>query len=276
MNALIFGATGQDGYYLSQLLAQHQVTTIGISGSGSGIIGSVVDRQLVNTLVKEYKPSYIFHLAANSTTRYDVLFENHETISTGTFNILDAVSVHNPETKVFLSGSGLQFVNTGAPINENTPFDAPNPYSVSRIQSVYAARYFRTLNLKVYVGYFFNHESPRRTERHVSKMIAESVKRIAAGKDEKIAIGDLSTRKEWTFAGDVVRAIWLLVTQNKIFEAVIGSGQGYSIEDWLRECFQLIGREWQDYVVEKIILKLNMTYSYQILHSLKALAGTPD
>jgi GDPmannose 4,6-dehydratase len=251
MNAIIFGATGQDGYYLGRLLKEQQVTTIEVARTGSGNNGSVADHGFVNGLIREHKPDYIFHFAANSTTRYDVLFENHESISTGTFNILDAVKLHSPHTRVFLSGSGLQFLNTGKPINEQTPFDAPNPYSVSRIQSVYAARYYRTLNLKVYMGYFFNHESPRRTERHVSKMIAEAVKRIAVNNEEVISIGDISTRKEWTFAGDVVQAIWMLVNQDAVFEAVIGSGNGYSIEDWLKACFGLIGKDWKNHVQGK-------------------------
>jgi GDPmannose 4,6-dehydratase len=276
MNAIVFGATGQDGYYLSRLLAQRRVATVEVARRGSNITGSVADRAFVNDLIKEHRPSFIFDFAANSTTSYDVLFENHETISTGTLNVLDAVKLHSPETKVFLSGSGLQFLNTGVPINESTPFDAPNPYSVSRIQSVYAARYYRTLNLNVYVGYFFNHESPRRTERHVSKMIAEAVKRIGSGKEEKISIGDTSTRKEWTYAGDVVEAIWLLVNQDKIFEAVVGSGKDYSIEDWLNQCFRLIGKDWKKYVETKTGFKAE----YQTLVSdpkiIKSLGWNPE
>jgi GDPmannose 4,6-dehydratase len=276
MNAIIFGATGQDGYYLSLLLARHQVITIKVARKGSAINGSVSDRNLVNQLVKEHMPSYIFHFAANSTTSYDVLFENHESISTGTLNILDAVKLHSPETKVFLSGSGLQFLNTGEPINEQTIFDAPNPYSVSRIQSVYAARYFRTLNLQVYMGYFFNHESPRRTERHISKMIAEAVKRIGSGKEEIISIGDISTRKEWTYAGDVVEAIWLLVNQDDIYEAVIGSGSDYSIEDWIRECFKLIDKDWRNYVKAKTGFKAEYKTLVSDPKIIKSLGWKPE
>ena len=148
MNALIFGSAGQDGYYLSQLLQKNQINVIGISRGSGEVIGSVSDYQLVHDLVKNHKPEYIFHLAANSTTNHDVLFENHETISTGTLNILESVRLYSPKTKVFLSGSGLQFLNTGQPINEKTPFNASNAYAVSRIQSVYAARYFRSLASK--------------------------------------------------------------------------------------------------------------------------------
>src|SRR5258706_5661682 len=130
------------------------------------------------------QPKYIFHLAANSTTSHYALFDNHIAISTGTINILEAVKQVSPDTKVFLSGSGLQFVNKNIPIKETDEFEASSAYSVARIHSVYAARYYRSLGIKVYVGYFFNHESPRRTERHISKMIAEAVKRIAKGSTE--------------------------------------------------------------------------------------------
>ena len=251
MKALIFGSHGQDGYYLTHLLRQKKIETIGVSRSQADILGSVTDSSLVKSLISAHQPSYIFHLAANSTTRHDALFENHESISTGTLNILESTRLYSPQSKVFLSGSGLQFLNTGQPINERNPFHATSAYAISRIQSVYAARYFRTLGLKVYVGYFFNHESPMRSKRHVSKMVAEAVKRIDRGSDEKIEIGDLSTRKEWGFAGDIVEGIWTLVQQDKFFEAVIGTGIAYSIADWLHECFKLINKDWKRFVEEK-------------------------
>ena len=112
---------------------------------------------------------------------------------------------------------------------------------MSRIQSVYAARYFRSLGLKVYVGYFFNHDSPLRSERHITKKISETVKRIVGGSGEKLEIGDLSVIKEWSFAGDIVKGIWLLVNQDLIFEANIGSGEGHSIKEWADVCFKIAG-----------------------------------
>lgn len=251
MNALIFGANGQDGFYLSKVLKQQNIKVIGISKSGDFLRTNIADYNEVSDIIKQYQPAYIFHLAANSTTRHEALFENHETISTGTFTILEAVKNHSPSTKVFISGSGLQFVNNNLPIKETDTFEARDPYSVSRIQSVYAARYFRRLGIKVYVGYFFNHDSPRRTERHMAKKIAEAVKRILKGSDEKLEIGDRSVIKEWTFAGDVVNGIWTLVQQDAVFEANIGSGKGYSIEEYIKLCFSLIGKNWKDYIISK-------------------------
>ena len=200
-------------------------------------------------MVKLHQPAFIFHLAANSTTSHAVLFENHATIATGTLNILEAVKVNSPLTKVFISGSGLQFKNNEQPIKETDPFEARDAYSVSRIQSVYAARYFRSLGIKTYVGYFFNHDSPLRTERHMTKKIAEAAKRIGAGSNEKLEIGDVDAIKEYTYAGDIVKGIWTLVNQDEIAEANISSGNGYSIKDWLVQCFSIISKDWKNYVI---------------------------
>lgn len=251
MKALIFGANGQDGYYLSRLLEEKNVAVIGVSRAGNFLKTNITDLKEVKALIQMHQPDFVFHLAANSTTRHDALFENHESISTGTLNILEAVRLHSPNSKVFISGSGLQFENKNLPIKETDAFEARDAYSVSRIQSVYAARYYRSIGVKVYVGYFFNHDSPRRSERHMAQKIAATAVRISNGSDEKLEIGDMSVIKEWSFAGDIVEGVWLLVNQEQIFEANIGSGLGYSILDWVKECFSHIGKDYQNYVIEK-------------------------
>ncbi|MBS1497271.1 MAG: GDP-mannose 4,6-dehydratase [Bacteroidetes bacterium] len=250
MKALIFGANGQDGFYLSELLALQKIQVMGISRSGNFLHTDIADPTAINELIKINKPEFIFHLAANSTTRHDALFENHQTISTGTLNILEAVKNFSPDTKVFISGSALQFKNIGKPINETTAFEANDAYSVSRIHSVYAARYYRSIGIKTYVGYFFNHDSPLRTERHISQKIVAALKRISKGSEEKIILGDVKAGKEWGFAGDITKAVWALVNQDQIFEAVIGTGKAYTIEYWLKICFESKGLNWQDYFVQ--------------------------
>lgn len=248
MKALVFGANGQDGYYLHELCKLKGIDSIGISRSGNGFPGNVADYDQVEQLIKQHLPLYVFHLAANSTTRHDALFENHEAISTGTLNIFEAVKKHSPTSKVFITGSGLQFKNTGNPISEHDEFEANSAYSVARIHSVYAARYYRSLGIRAYVGYLFHHESPYRKASHVSKMIALAAQRIAAGSNDMLEIGDIAVRKEWTYARDVMQGIMTLVEQEEIFEATVGSGLAYSIEDWLEQCFTLIGRDWHDHV----------------------------
>ncbi len=248
MKAIIFGANGQDGHYLSELCKLKTIEPIGVSRCGNWVRGDVSNYKQVEQLIKEHKPTYIFHVAAKSTTRHDALFENHETISTGTLNILEAVRLHSPTAKIFITGSGVQFENKGAPISEVDKFDANSPYAVARIQSVYAARYYRSLGLRVYVGYLFHHESPLRKAHHVSKIVALAARRIADGGKEIIELGDISVKKEWTFAGDVAGGIFTLIDQDDVFEAVIGSGVAYTIENWLEQCFGMIGKDWHDHV----------------------------
>jgi GDPmannose 4,6-dehydratase len=248
-SALIFGANGQDGYYLSQLLYNKGIDVIGVSRTGNWIKGDVADKEFVNELIKTNAPEFIFHLAANSTTRYDAWEENHHTICDGTMFILDAVKKNSAYSKVFISGSGLQFVNKDRGIHESDAFEARDPYCVSRIHSVYAARYYRSLGIQAYVGYLFNHDSPYRSEKHMSQKIASAARRISEGCNERISIGDTTTKKEWGFAGDIVNGIWQLINQDTVFEAVIGTGIGYTIAEWLDECFALIGKDWHDYVL---------------------------
>ncbi len=268
MKAIIFGSNGQDGFYLTELLKKQNspIDVIGISRKNSSVLGDVSDYSFVEDIVTCHKPNFIFHFAANSSTHHEALFDNHNAISTGTLNILECVRKYQPDCKVFLSGSALQFKNDDLPIDEMTPFSASSAYSVARIHSTYAARYYRdTFGIKVFVGYFFNHDSPLRTEKHVNQKITAAVKRIANGSREKLELGNIEVKKEFSFAGDIVEAVWTLVNQEKniSFEAVIGSGLAYSIKEWLDYCFKKIGKNWEDYVIQKP----NFISEYKILVS---------
>jgi len=265
MKAMIFGVNGQDGYYLTELLRLNNIEIVGVSPfEDNWIKGDVGDFKFVEALIKSHQPNYIFHFAASSTTHHSALFDNHNAISTGTINILESVKLNCSTAKVFLSGSAMQFKNDGLPIDEKTPFQASSPYSVARIQSVYAGRYYReTFGLQVYVGYFFNHDSPLSAEQHVNQKIVKAVKRIAAGSKEKLELGNIDVQKEFNYAGDVVEAVWMLVNQDKVFEAIIGSGKAYSIRDWLEYCFKKTKNNWQDFVE----IKQNYIPEYTILVS---------
>lgn len=251
MKIIIFGISGQDGTYLKNLYENIGYEVIGVARSkGNWLEGTVTDRGFVVELIKKNQPLYIFHLAANSTTNHNALFENHETISTGTLNILEAARLHCPPAKIFLSGSAMQFKNSGLPINEQTEFTASSPYSVARIQSVYAGRYYREkFGMLVYVGYFFNHDSPMRNEHHVNQKIIKGLQRILKGDNNPIIVGNINVRKEFGFAGDAVRAIFKLVEQESVFEAVIGTGVAYSIKDWIELCFEIAGVNWEKHIV---------------------------
>lgn len=248
MNALIFGSGGQDGHYLAQLCRERGVTPLGVSRSGGDVRGDVGDFALVEELVRSQAPRWVFQLAAASTTRHEALFENHRAIATGALHVLEAVKRHAPGARVFLAGSGVQFQNQGAPISERAPFEASSPYAVARIHSVYAARYYRSLGVAAYVGYLFHHESPLRAPGHVSKDIVLAARRAAEGSREILELGDVAVQKEWTFAGDVARAMLTLIEQDETFEVTIGSGEAHAIEDWAEVCFRLAGLDWRRHV----------------------------
>ncbi len=269
MTAIIFGASGQDGFYLSDLLHKEGVKPICISRHGAlEINGDVSDYPFVEKVIKKYMPSFIFHFAAKSTTQHSALFENHQSICTGTINILEAVRLFCPLSKVFISGSAMQFKNDGLPIDEKTLFEGSSAYSVARIQSAYAARYYRDkFGLNVYLGYLFNHDSPLRTENHINQKIVKAVKRIVKGSTEKISLGNIDVKKEFNYAGDIVEAVWLLINQDKVFETVIGSGEVHSIEEWVKYCFNKIDRDWKDFVQ----LESDFTPEYKVLCSNPAL-----
>ena len=264
MKALIFGSNGQDGQFLFQLLKKNNIEVIGIARSNSIVKGDVSDYEFVKSVILTHKPTYIFHLAANSTASHNALFDNHSAICSGTINILEAVRLNSPFSKVFLSGSALQFKNEGQPIDEQTSFEAKSPYAFSRIHSVYAARYYRSsFDLKVYVGYFFNHDSQLRSEKHINQKIAATALRISKGSREKLEIGNIDVLKEFNYAGDIVEAIWKLVNQNKVFEAIIGSGEVHSIKEWVEYCFKKVNIDWRNH----LITKKNFSPEYKILVS---------
>lgn len=222
----------------------------------------------VRALINNVRPAFIFHLAANSTTSEECVFENHNTIGTGTLNILEAIDRLKISTRVFIAGSALQFMNKGAPIREDHPRSSESGYAVLRNYATDLARYYRGRGVNVFTGFLFHHESPRRKDRHVSQVIARLARQArdhvidaALVEDQKLAIGDLSVQKEWTFAGDTVAAIWTLVNQGidhdsgngsgTIWEANIGTGEGFSIEEWADECFAIANLDWRDYITER-------------------------
>jgi len=268
MKAIIFGANGQDAFFLNALLEERGIEVLRVSRNNAPIIGNVSDYKFINELIKKHSPEYIFHLAASSSTNHAFLFENNESISNGTINILEAVKSLSPNSKVFLSGSAMQFKNNGNPIDENTIFDASSHYSVARIHSVYAGRYYRDyFGLKVYVGYFFNHDSEFRSDKHINKKIINELKLIKEGKKSKLVIGDPDVKKEFNFAGDIVNAIWILVNQDLVYEAVIGSGLSYSINEWIKIVCELLNINYEN---------LNIETDNQFISDYKILVSNPQ
>lgn len=250
--ALIFGGGGQDGVFLRDLLLSsgHQVLSYTHHGGLAGPPMDVADFASVETIIREQRPDMIFHLAARSSTRHEVILENHRAIVDGTLAILECVDRHVPQSKVFLASSALIFKNVGRPIKEDDELVTNTAYAMARVEALQIARYFRYRGRKVYVGFLFNHESPLRPPNSVARKVATNVVEIHQGLQKSLSIGNASVIKEWTWAGDVVKAIVDLTSQDTIFEACIGSGIGNTIRDYALACCKVVGISLEDHLVE--------------------------
>lgn len=255
IRALITGAGGQDSWYLQQLLRSLDIEfrLIDRKPPFNDISLDVPDQ--VAKCVKEFSPTHVFHFAAKSSTRHQFLFDNHAALVKGTTCLLEACRLHSPGARVFLSGSGLQFENKGLPIAENSPFAVESAYACARVQSVYLGRYFRAhFGLPVFVGYLFGHESPRRPKMFTSKMLVDAALSARKDSDYRCEVGNISVRREFGYAADIVLGIWRLVNQpigpSTIWEANICTGVGISLEQWAQIAFDVVGLRWQDFVFE--------------------------
>lgn len=248
-SAIIFGAFGQDGYLLNNILINNKVKTHLVSRNNSPIKGDVSNYDFVSNLINSIKPDYIFHFAATSSVSHEFLFENHSSISLGTINILESVKTYSKESKVFIAGSAEQFENIGEPINEFTPFKANSSYSAERIYSSHISRYFREKHsVQVYNGYFFHHDSPFRSNNHLNQRIINFAKDLSVESKVKFRIGDYNIQKEFNYSGDFMEAVWLLINQDIVYEVVIGSGKPYPISDWLELAFAKRNLDWRDWI----------------------------
>jgi GDPmannose 4,6-dehydratase len=248
MKAIIIGAFGQDGHYLTELCLRLGIEVRTIGREFTAHQGWP---QALTGIIRRELPDHIFHLAANSTVAHEATAENHEIIGSGTLNILESVRQHCPKAKVFLAGSCLQFANEGIPIREDGPLVAGSGYAAVRNYSLFLGRYYRSLGLKVYFGFLFHHESPFRKARHVSRIIAGAAWKAAAGDAVMLEMDDLDACREWTFAGDMVEAIWKLVNQERVFEACLGTGHPRTVAEFAQACFSAVGLNWTDHVTER-------------------------
>lgn len=243
MKAVVTGSEGQDAKYLVPLLEEEGYDVLQIPKVSRH--GSLCFLPNVEGWMKD-KPEFVFHLAASSSTDHGSAIDNCESIGDGTFNILESVFRHSHETKVFIAGSALQFVNNGTAIKETDPMSFDSHYACVRNYSTMLCRYYRTKGLKIWNGFLFGHDSPHRKPSYVSQKIA-----IAAATSSVIEVGDLSVEKEWTFAGNSVSAMWDLVNQNEVFEANICTGEYHSVSEWADACYSFRELDYRNYVKEK-------------------------
>jgi len=251
---VIFGGGGQDGFFLKKLLLSlnYEVIIFTHYGGESGKALDVSDFDKVEEVLRKYRPEIVFHLAAKSSTRHEFIVDNHKAIVDGSLVILEVIDRYIPESKVFIASSALIFENKGLPINESNEIIVDTAYSLARVESLNIARYYRSRDRQVYVGFLFNHESPMRPPGSVVREITKGIVDIDLGLSKTLNVGNANVVKEWMWAGDAVDAIFTLVNQNDVFEACIGDGIGRSVRDYAAACCNVVGVPLDECLVENL------------------------
>ncbi len=267
--ALITGITGQDGSYLAELLLEKGYEVHGIirrsSTFSTGRIdhifgklnlhyGDLCDGLAIAQLVNEIQPDEIYNLAAQSHVK--VSFDQPAyTISAnalGTLHILEAAcKLNKTKTVKYYQASSSEMYGEvlETPQTEKTPFNPRSPYACSKVYGFYqTVNYREAYDLFACNGILFNHESERRLETFVTRKITKSVARIRYGLQDKLYLGNIKARRDWGYAGDYVRAMWLMLQQETPDDYVIATGETHSVEEFLEIAFSYADLDWKKYV----------------------------
>ena len=268
--AFVLGMTGQDGPYLTKLLLEKDYKVYGLVKRYSNpnlenlkflniddgielISGDITDDSCLNHLVKSIKPDEYYNLAAQSFVgaSWDLNKTTSEVNAIGTLNSLNAIKLHNPNTRYYQAGTSELFGNADTSIqDESTPFKPRSPYAVSKLYAHWMTINFReSFSIHASNGILFNHESPIRGKEFVTRKITDGVAQIKCGKADKIVLGNLDAKRDWGFAGDYVEAMWLMLQQDDPDDYVVSTGVQHSIHDLLDIAFSAAEIQgWTDYV----------------------------
>ena len=269
--ALLTGITGQDGSYLAEFLLARGyevhgiVRRVAIEDPRHRLwrIQHLLDRVTLHaaslesyasifTVVERVRPQECYHLAAQSfvTHGFDDAFSTFNVNINGTQHVLASVQRLCPECRFYFAGSSEMFGQAHeAPQTETTRFHPRSLYGVSKVTGYHLTRNCReTGKMHASCGILFNHESPRRGFEFVTRKITSAVARIAAGKQDKLALGNLEARRDWGFAGDYVRAMWLMLQQPEPDDYVVATGETHSVREFVEAAFNRAGLRAEDYV----------------------------
>ena len=267
--ALICGISGQDGAYLARLLLNKDYEVHGISRDAEvnpfynleylGIKDRIhlnssllTDFRSVISALMGVRPDEIYNLSGQSSVSRSFTYpvETLESIATATLNILEAIRMIEQGTRFYNACSSECFGDTeGKGANESTQFSPRSPYGVAKTAAFWeVANYREAYGLHASSGILFNHESPLRAGRFVTKKIVEAASRIAKGSREKLCLGDISVERDWGWAPDFVEAMWTMLQQDHADDYVIGTGESHSLEEFISEVFGMLNLDWHDYV----------------------------
>jgi GDPmannose 4,6-dehydratase len=266
--ALITGVTGQDGSYLAEFLLEKGYEVIGMVRRSSTVNfgrirhfqekitivpGDLLDQMSLVEILQEHHPDEVYNLAAQSfvPTSWNQPVFTGEVTALGVTRILDAIRIVNQGIKFYQASSSEMFGKVReVPQNENTPFYPRSPYGVAKVYGHWITiNYRESYNFFACSGILFNHESPRRGLEFVTRKVTHGAAKIKLGLADALHLGNLDSKRDWGYAGDYVRAMWLMLQQDKPDDYVVGTGETHSVRELCEVAFGYLGLDWEKYVV---------------------------
>ncbi len=266
--ALITGITGQDGSYLAEFLLEKGYHVVGMVRRSSVENferiehirdqielrqGDLLDQLSLITLIDDVKPSEIYNLAAQSfvPTSWEQPTLTGEFTALGVTKVLEAIRLVNPKIRFYQASSSEMYGRVReVPQSEDTPFYPRSPYGVAKCYGHYiTVNYRESYDLFAVSGILFNHESPRRGLEFVTKKVSDGVAKIKLGLANELRMGNLDAQRDWGFAGDYVKAMWMMLQQDTPDDYVIATGKTYSVKQLLETAFGAAGLDWEKHVI---------------------------
>ena len=266
--ALVTGITGQDGSYLAEFLLEHGYEVIGMVRRTSTtnfdrirdfqdrvtiVQGDLLDQVSLINLLQEHQPDEVYNLAAQSfvPTSFTQPVLTGEFTALGVTRILDAVRIADRSIRFYQASSSEMFGKVQeVPQRETTPFYPRSPYGAAKVYGHWiTVNYRESYNLFACSGILFNHESPRRGLEFVTRKITHAVARIKLGMQDELRLGNLEARRDWGFAPDYVRAMYLMLQQDRPDDYVVATGETHSVREFCQVAFDHVGLDWEKHVV---------------------------
>lgn len=266
--ALITGITGQDGSYLAEFLLEKGYEVIGMVRRTSTVNferirhiqdrvtlvqGDLLDQSSLIDILREYRPHEVYNLAAQSfvPTSFKQPVLTGEFTALGVTRLLEAIRLVDPTIRFYQASSSEMFGKVReVPQSENTPFHPRSPYGVAKVYAHWiTVNYRESYGMFAVSGICFNHESPRRGLEFVTRKITYTAAKIKLGLAHELRLGNLEARRDWGYAPDYVRAMWLMLQQDEPEDYVIATGETHSVREFVELAFDYLGLDWKKYVV---------------------------
>lgn len=267
-SALITGVTGQDGSYLAEFLLEKGYKVFALRRRTSTpnfeyvekikdqiewIDGDLTDLASLIAAVQISQPDEVYNLAAQSfvATSWAQPIATGQMTAIGVTNMLEAVRLVKPDARFYQASSSEMFGKVvETPQKETTPFYPRSPYGVAKVYGHWiTVNYRESFNMFACSGILFNHESPRRGLEFVTRKVTDAVAKIKLGLANELRLGNLDAKRDWGFAGDYIKAMWLMLQQDEPDDYVISTGEMHTVEELVEIAFSYVGLNWRDYVV---------------------------